>query len=32
MDTDLKPTLLNQDSNKGRKETVIDLNFLSVQV
>ena len=27
-----KPTLLNRDSNKGRKEIKINLNFQSVQV
>ena len=32
MDTVLKPLLLSRDSNEGRKGTVMNLNFPSVQV
>ena len=32
MDSVVKPTLLNSDSNLWKKETVINQNFLSVQV
>ena len=32
MDAILKFTLYNRFSNQGRKETVVNLNFLSVQV
>ena len=32
MDSVVKATLLNRDSKQGKKETVINQNFLSVQV